>query len=251
MARLAVADHLQNYTFWLFDLGPIAALALPLFLPALGFSSISAPEMTIETKEITECNWHWKRKVLGKGSASSITLERGVQFFDADFYRWIQSGLHGTPTLHGIGLASAFGAIGGAIGSNLTGAFEVGGPTYRRLLLLVQFFPRLGMNATSSAVGNGAISAGIITAIGAGAAGFTDLGTSSQVAGGIRNAAANTGAFLGGAFAARLPARAFLLSGCIPTRYKPSGDFDAMSSDVSVAELEIEMDSWTEIGLAT
>lgn len=245
MARHSVADHLQNYTFWLFDLGPIAPLAFPLFLPALGFKSISAPEVSIDTHEITECNWHWKRKVLSKASASSITLERGVQFFDSDFYRWIQTGLHGTPTLHGIGLASAFGAIGGAIGTNITGSFEVGGPTYRRLLLLVQFFPRLGMGQAAAA------SAGIVTALGAGAAGFSDLGGASQLAGGIRNTAANLGAFLGGAFAARLPARAYMLSGCIPTRYKPSGDFDAMDSEVSVAELEIEMDSWMEIALTT
>jgi hypothetical protein len=50
-------------------------------------------------------------------------------------------------------------------------------------------------------------------------------------------------------FALRVPAKAWVLYGCLPTRYKPSGDFDAKSSDISVQELDIEPEEFEEICL--
>jgi len=38
----------------------------------------------------------------------------------------------------------------------------------------------------------------------------------------------------------RLPGKAWLLWDCIPTRYKAASDFDAMSGQVSISELEIQ-----------
>lgn len=52
-------------------------------------------------------------------------------------------------------------------------------------------------------------------------------------------------------FAARLPAKAWMLYGCVPTRYKSGSDFDAMSSDVSMMELELTVDAFDEISLAS
>lgn len=51
--------------------------------------------------------------------------------------------------------------------------------------------------------------------------------------------------------AERTPGRAWLLHGCLPTRYKAGSDFDATASDVSIAELEISPEHVDEITLAT
>jgi hypothetical protein len=53
------------------------------------------------------------------------------------------------------------------------------------------------------------------------------------------------GASLGGAFGVfpdgvRLPARAWMLSRCRPTMFKPGTDFDATSGEISLASLEIQ-----------
>jgi len=49
----------------------------------------------------------------------------------------------------------------------------------------------------------------------------------------------------------RIPARAWFLSGCLPTRYKAGGDFDAASSDVSIQELELQPELVEEMTIAT
>jgi phage tail-like protein len=46
-----------------------------------------------------------------------------------------------------------------------------------------------------------------------------------------------------------LPGKAWLLWSCIPTAYRAGSGFDALSSDVSVAELTIQPDAITEFGL--
>lgn len=46
-----------------------------------------------------------------------------------------------------------------------------------------------------------------------------------------------------------IPGKAWILFGCIPTRYKPASDFDAMGGQVSVAELDIQPTSFIEISL--
>lgn len=49
----------------------------------------------------------------------------------------------------------------------------------------------------------------------------------------------------------RIPARAWYCVGCIPTRYKAGGDFDATSSEVSIMELELQPEAIEEITVAT
>jgi len=59
-----------------------------------------------------------------------------------------------------------------------------------------------------------------------------------------------TGAFTGGLeFVARLPGRAWLLKNCRPSRYKPGSDFDAMSQEVSLAELTLSVEEMQEYSL--
>jgi phage tail-like protein len=49
----------------------------------------------------------------------------------------------------------------------------------------------------------------------------------------------------------RFPARAWSLMGCVPTRYKSGGDFDANASDVSIQELEVQPEFVEEMTIAT
>lgn len=39
---------------------------------------------------------------------------------------------------------------------------------------------------------------------------------------------------------AKVPGKAWILSQCLPTRYKPTSDFDASSGDISISELEVK-----------
>jgi len=47
-----------------------------------------------------------------------------------------------------------------------------------------------------------------------------------------------------------LPAKFWLLSGCVPTRYKAGSDFDAKTGEVSISELDIAMRLFKEISLS-
>ena len=50
-------------------------------------------------------------------------------------------------------------------------------------------------------------------------------------------------------FVQRLPGRAWLLKNCRPSRYKPGSDFDAMSQEVSVAELTLSVEEMEEYSM--
>ena len=76
---------------------------------------------------------------------------------------------------------------------------------------------------------------------------FTGIGFS-----GGGNALSNVGfgQIVGGfEFARRLPGRAWLLKECEPARYKPGTDFDGMSQEVSIAELELAFEEFEEFSL--
>lgn len=244
MARHALTDFLQNYAFWLIDIGPQDGYGMPLLLPLLGFSSVSSPALAIEVQEIVEGNALTTRKVVKRGSVENITLSRGVPFFDADFFRWAITALTGDTT------ADKFLRIPG---------LEIGGPSYRRNLLLIQYFPHLvffqseGNNQDLATFGNTILS--LSTAISAAAVGG---GLDSS---GVRFLPATgtlttMGAALGAAgigpfeLAQRVPAKCWLLKGCIPTRYKTTSDFDALSGAVGLAELELALEFFEEISLA-
>ena len=256
MARQAYQDRLQVFPFYLMDIGPMEALSLPIFTPLFGFSSITAPEITVETQDIVEGNWLYSTKVVKRASVGTFSCTRGATFFDSDFYRWVQAAVHGDTEFFqskgygaAIGLATAQGvasaAAGTAVGAlgGLFGFPRIGGPSYRRDLLLVQTFARsqgtaLGGSEALSEINSQIANLGI---------GLVSLVATGSIATGLANGAA---AFAGeGAFAG-IPARAWMLRGCIPTRYKASADFDATSSEVSMMELDFEVDHFEEISLS-
>lgn len=253
MARSAIRDFLHDSNFWLFDVAPIDAISLPIFMPLSGFTSITAPELTIETTTISEGNDPYPTEVVKGASLGSISLTRGVTFYDSDFWRWTTA------------------AVAGSTGSGATtaGGFlraEVGGVTYRRSLLLVHFFRNFGIANIGTTFTNndfgpppsaGARAAGAAAAAIVGGAGITSvvgaaLGVGAGIATGANIAALELWNGLAeGGTSVRVPARAFLLKDCIPTRYKMGSDFDATSGQISIAELEIHPHYVEEIALAS
>jgi len=240
VARSSLTDYLQNYPFWLMDIAPIEPLALPLFSPLLGFSSITAPEVNVEITEITEANWFFKRKVVKGGDASNMTLSRASKWYDSDFYRWV--------------LAALAGNTGGRGPLHAT---ALGGATPRRDLLLVHFMSR---NPIPAGAAQGlAAAAGVLALQGTATAlvgSPSSLASTAFLAGSAAQAqsiaSSAAGAPLGPfEFAPRLPAKAWVLYGCVPARYKAAGDFDASDGSISIQELEIAVESWDELSLGS
>jgi hypothetical protein len=241
MARSVVSDLLQVYPFWLLDAYPIEPLALPILTPLFGFSSITAPEITLETMDITEGNWFFKKKVIKNADVGNITLERGVSWYDSDFWRWIVAAMTGDLSNSKLGIGPV--------------SLKIGGITPRRTLMLVQFFTRPMIAPPTSA--GGAIAATLIQgglatggAALAGATGGQILasGLTTALIGGIGNALAGFG--IGPfEFAARIPAKAWMLHGALPIRYKVGGDFDASSSAISLMQCELAVEMVEEIAL--
>lgn len=234
MARDPTLDILQVFPFWLMDVAPVSPLALPLFTPLLGFSSITAPEMQMEMTEINECNRLFTKKTIKRARCSTMTLSRGIRFFDGDFYRWISSALTGRPQYQAL-------------------FFPVGGPTARRDMLLIQFFARTPLPTEGiGAFGTISLSAASLGILAAEAGAGVSLSTVGQLTAVTAAQIAQVGASIEkDIFAVRVPARAWILYGCIPTRYKPSEDFDASSGGLSVAEIDIEPEEWEEVSLGT
>ena len=95
MARFSFTDLLQTTNFYLFDIGPIDALSIPIFIPLFGFSSITSPELTLTTQQITQGNALYPHTVITGATVGPITLSRGISGIDSDFWRWINVSLRG------------------------------------------------------------------------------------------------------------------------------------------------------------
>jgi len=122
---------LQQHSFWLFDAGILGGNVLfPVFDPSLAFSAVTAPEITVEEREIKTGNWQFSRRYIKAASVSPITLSRGTRFYDSDMYNWITAAILGKDPvrrslclMHFMGLRSS-GRAGQIIGGALTGAIS-------------------------------------------------------------------------------------------------------------------------------
>lgn len=113
-------DMLQTHRFWLLDLVPSSVF--PFFVlgsPMYGFASISAPEITLETREIVQLNSMWKQHAYSGGACGAITLTRGARYNDDTFYDWTKRAMRGSDQvartlllIHYTGLNA--GQVGGA-----------------------------------------------------------------------------------------------------------------------------------------
>jgi len=193
MARSVALDYLQNHRYQLLDVSYKLSIPPYVFNPVAGFSSISAPEISLETEEFDEGNFFFKRHLISGGEVSPITLMRGATFYDSEFWLWITA------------------AIQGQQGKVLPPQM-VGG---RRNLLLIHF---TGVNVAEAPGQLGVVA---------------DLFTGFQEG-----------------VAAYVPAKAWLLMDCLPTRYKVGQDFDATDSEITLMELEISPDRIEEFGVA-
>lgn len=212
MARSRIFDFLQQYPFWLLDATPSLTPPYFVFTPILGFQSISAPEITLETQDINPGNSLFPKHKVIRAEVAPITLIRGSQFFDADYWNWIY-------------------------------ATAAGRSNIRRDLMLIHYmgydFGRVGISGLAGSV---AISAGVALS------GSLSLGAAAGVAAAQTAAAA----FGSGVFkeSSRVPAKAWMLRHCLPTRYKAASDFDATSGEVSLQELDVQPEYFDEISLA-
>jgi hypothetical protein len=213
---------------------------LPVLTPVAGFNSFTAPEISGETENIQEGNWMFQRKVLKNATISPMTMTRGVTFYEADFWYWMKAGLYGDTEQF----------------ESFVPGVNIGGPTYRRNLMLIHFFSRSFVNPPDGGWGNDPTAQAIIGDLSrAGLLNdgltFSDPTAGATLAGLSFALSQGLNALMGGGFefAQRVPARAFILYGCIPKRYKTGSDFDASSGDISIAELEIECEMFEQVGL--
>lgn len=242
--RNSLFDPLRVSRFWLYDVAPIDNISLPIFTPLSGFTSVSSPEVTVETQTITEGNWPFPKKVVKSADVSNITLSRGVTFYDSDFWRWINAAIHGNT---------------GSISPNQIG---IGGVTYRRSLMLIHFFRNVPAALGTDQYGN--VDTTSTATVASVAALATVGGAAISVGAGLLSDSVTTGVISGAQLASmevwgglqphsmgiKVPARAFLLKNCIPIRYKTGGDFDANSGEISIQELEVAVELIEEIALA-
>jgi phage tail-like protein len=165
------SDYLMNYHFHVMDVSFTSPAVLNI---SAGFRHCSAPQISVETKDIKEGTFEYHKRVVVSASVDDVELQQGMQVFNSDFYDWIVGTIAGKQNM-------------------------------RKNLLLIQFSDVLtGVN--------------------------TGTGTASQIL--------NTFVPINDLFA-RTPARAWLLRDCLPVRYKAGTDFDALSVDVSIAELTV------------
>ena len=238
MARNIINDKLMSHQFHLLDVD--FSMSVPPFVltPAAGFSAITAPEIQIATEEITEGTDPFVHHILGKATANTITLQRGVSAFNSDFWRWMSACLLGNKPDNGTVLGF------------LKDVVTLQGPKIpgkRRDMLLLHFTdmsPGGFFEAISSADGAGDIlRAGVLAGVqGAAAGAFLGLQTLSDLTSGL-------GGFLD-LGVVNVPGKAYMLFGCLPTRYKPASDFDANASEISLEELDLNFHRFEEFSIS-
>ncbi|MGD9727794.1 MAG: phage tail protein [Nitrospira sp.] len=106
MARALDSDPLQNFNFYLLDI-PAPVIGLPLAFPfklgagasegqLLSFKSISVPNLTVQTKTVTEGNWPFQHEIpIGRANVGDCTITSAVTSLSMDFYIWILQVVYG------------------------------------------------------------------------------------------------------------------------------------------------------------
>lgn len=204
MPRSWLTDPLQNHLFWAFDI-PYSEgkLSVPILTPLFGFSSITAPSISLEMSTFKDGTYIYNRNVVKSANVAPITFQRAATIYESDFYNWIKLAIHGQ------------GGDAASIGWDALSNRRV-----RRDLVIIQF---TRVNADST----------IVSAIDA----LSSISSSAAEAG-ISNVSGGMG--LGPfAYARRVPGRAWRLYECLPTKYTAAEQFDAKSAEVSIMSLEV------------
>jgi len=97
VSKSRMFDLLQTHRFWLLDLIP--STTFPFFVlgsPMYGFASITAPEITLQTREIKQLNSMWTTVAYEGGGCGPISLTRGARMNDDTFYDWVKRAMRGS-----------------------------------------------------------------------------------------------------------------------------------------------------------
>jgi phage tail-like protein len=214
MARTQVLDELLTHEFHIIDIDIQPPFNPPILLwPTAGFSSVSAPELTIETDTITEGTSDYTYPILKRASTSPLILSKGVSMYNSDFWRWIIGGLSGHNDQE--------------LSLSLTGMPLA--PARRRNLLLIHS-SGLSVKGLIKVMQNGSIREKIFGSLLMPAAGITAVASAAVSLLSEGELDLN---MLG------IPGRAYMLFDCLPVRYKTGTDFDATETAVSIEELEL------------
>lgn len=229
MARSRWQDLLQDHLFWCMDISSVKSV--PVFTPLFGFSAISAPKINVELETFNDGTYNYPRHVVKRATVGEMTFTRAASLYDSDFYDWIYFAINGvTPTQ--------------AAGVNL---FQAANMTPRRDLLLFQF-ARVNLAASSNQSVNAIllaeVSAAILLAGGSITAGLAVGATAAGTA--LAGSPIPAGPFT---FASWLPARAWVLRGCLPVSYTSASDFNASSGQVSLMSLSVAPEYCEEYSL--
>lgn len=229
-----LSDELRVHEFHLLDVDWNFGIPPFVLFPSVGFTSITMPEMTIETEDIREGTDNFVHKVLTKATTNTITLTKGVTPFNSDFWRWTVACLKGTPTDPSANLLNYLADLGKML--LYQGAPDV--PGKRRNMLLLHgtgispegLFQSMANGSPSDVIkGAGLLPA---TAVAATAEGLSTL-TQGMIDVGITS----------------IPGKVYVLFDCLPTRYKPGSDFEANTTAVSIEELDLTYHHFEEFAL--
>lgn len=236
MPRSILGDELLSHRFHLLDVD--WSMSFPPFVlwPAAGFNSITMPELTVETEDVIEGTSDFTHHVIKKGSVGPITLSRGSTMYNSDFWRWTMACLKGNPTQQNVlsamlNTAAAVGTFGIVGGTPLPAKrrnmilIHLSGLSYDGLLETMRSAQGLDRVLAASLIPTSFIGTQLSESLGYVTGGFFDLGITS------------------------IPAKVWMLFGCLPSRYKPGSDFDAATSAVSIQEMEIQCDRFEEFSL--
>jgi phage tail-like protein len=234
MPRSILSDELKVHEFHLYDVDWSLSAPPFVFWPLAGFSSITMPEMTIETEEITEGTSNFVHHVLKKASMNALTLTKGVSIFNSDFWRWTVACLLGNNTKQGF----AEFAAGLAKAAAFQGSPPV--PGKRRNLMLVH--------------SSGISAEGLMLAVARGNAAdklkAVALAPALAVSAALGKAEEGISKASGGMIElgiSSVPGKMYMLFNCLPTRYKPGSDFNAEETAVSIEELDIIFENFEEM----
>ena len=187
MARSILLDHMRSHCFWLFDVSPSASVNVTtLGTPFMGFQSITAPELTANVQNVNQLGRNFSVPYYTGYEVGTITLTRGVRFFDSTFMTWFITSMSGMDR-----------------------------PNRDFILVHMLFNTNLDSVSKNPHVDN-------------------PMGSLN---------------FLGDVETLRTAGKGYLLKDCVPVRYKAGTDFDGSSSEVSVAEIDMQPKFMLEVSL--
>jgi len=233
MSRSIFSDELRVHQFHLIDVDPSFSFPPFVLVPNVGFSSITIPEISIETEEIQEGTSDFVHHVLKKASTNTITLSRGSTPFNSDFWRWTMACVKGTSAS---GKESVAGFLTQASTLGLFGDIKIPGKRRNMILLHLTGLSAEGLlEAMDSA-------RGLDMARGLALLPYAGLSEASGLQSSLTQGLLDLGI-------TSIPGKAYMLFGCLPTRYKPGSDFDADTTAVSIEELDLAYSHFEQFGV--